>query len=173
MKYLLICCFIMLSGCSSPQLDDYTATTPVLNLEQFFDGELTAQGMVLDYNGKMTRRFTVMIKAKWQDNIGTLDEWFEYDDGEQSKRQWQIQRHPDGSYTGTANDVIGKATGRSAGAAFYWRYQLTIDMDDGPIDVTLDDWMYLIDQHHLLNKSAIIKYGLKVGEVILMIEKQP
>ncbi|KXI29936.1 DUF3833 domain-containing protein [Paraglaciecola hydrolytica] len=173
MRILLIGCFIFLAGCSSPHLDDYKTTTPALNLEQFFDGELTAQGMVLDYNGKMTRRFTVEIQANWQDNLGTLDEQFIYDDGERSERKWQIQRHADGTYSGTANDVIGTAKGASSGAAFYWRYQLTIEMDDGPIDVTLDDWMYLIDEHHLLNKSDIIKYGLKVGEVVLMIKKQP
>ena len=129
--------------------------------------------MVLDYNGKLTRRFIADIHASWHNNIGTIDEHFVYDDGEKSRRVWQISKQPDGRYVGTAGDVIGEAEGRASGAAFYWRYVLQINVDNAPMQVTLDDWMYLIDDRHLLNKSSIIKYGIKVGEVVLSIAKQP
>lgn len=168
---LLVLWSMLLFSCSSPQLSDYQHSQPALKLEDFFNGKLVAHGMVLDYNGKLTRRFTADINASWQQNSGVIDEQFVYDDGETDSRVWHIQKLADGSYIGTANDVTGKAKGQSSGAAFYWRYILQIEVDGEPMEVTLDDWMFLIDDRHLLNKSQIIKYGINVGEVILSIAK--
>ncbi|MDN4501046.1 DUF3833 domain-containing protein [Alteromonadaceae bacterium BrNp21-10] len=172
MKNWLVVTFIfLLVGCSSPQISDYQNTTPKLSLEDFFNGKLTAHGMVLDYNNKLTRRFTVAIDAHWQDNIGIIDERFTYNDGEIAFRKWQIERLPDGSYEGKANDIIGTAIGRTSGSMLYWNYHMEIMVDGEPMEVFLDDWMYLIDDRHLLNKSTIMKYGIEVGEVFLSIEK--
>ncbi|WP_158969816.1 DUF3833 domain-containing protein [Paraglaciecola sp. L3A3] len=162
---------LILVACSSPYIDDYQSTNPELNLQQFFNGKLIAHGMVLDMNGKLTRRFTADITGSWQDEKGILDERFIYDDGETDTRIWQLTHLGDNQYQGTAGDVIGIATGQAAGAAFYWRYDLEIKVDGEPMIVTLDDWMYLIDQDVLLNKSQIIKYGIEVGQVILSIRK--
>ncbi|MEP0356329.1 MAG: DUF3833 domain-containing protein [Paraglaciecola sp.] len=172
MKYtLLIFVSILFLNCSSANIDNYENTTPKLKLNEFFDGELVAHGMVLDINGDLTRRFVADITGTWQGKQGTLDEQFIYDDGETDTRVWKLTELEDGSYQGTANDVIGLATGKSVGAAFYWRYDLEIIVDGESLVVTLDDWMYLINDDVLLNKSRIIKYGIEVGEVILSIRK--
>jgi hypothetical protein len=160
-----------LTSCSSPVIDDYKATTPTLNLDTFFNGNLTAYGIVLNRNNKMTRRFHVDLKANWQGNKGTINEWFSFDDGEKSTRVWQLTKLADGSYQGTANDVVGIAAGQSKGSALYWRYDLLIPIDGTEYQVTLDDWMFLIDENRLFNKTDILKFGFKVGEVILYIEK--
>ncbi|MFT2092697.1 DUF3833 domain-containing protein [Paraglaciecola sp. 2405UD69-4] len=170
-KYILVIITLALLSCSSPSVENYSDTTPTLKLNEFFNGELVAHGMVLDINGALSRRFVAKITGTWQGKQGTLDEKFEYDDGEKDTRVWQLTQLEDGSFQGTANDVIGVATGKSAGAAFYWRYDLEIIVDQEPLIVTLDDWMYLIDENMLLNKSQIIKYGVEVGEVILSIRK--
>ncbi|MEP1383079.1 MAG: DUF3833 domain-containing protein [Paraglaciecola sp.] len=169
--YQLLFIALLLLSCSSANIDSYQNTTPELKLNEFFNGELVAHGMVLDMNGDLTRRFVANISGTWQGKNGTLDEQFIYDDGETDTRVWKLTELEDGSYQGTANDVIGIATGKSAGSAFYWRYDLEIMVDGEPLVVTLDDWMYLIDKDVLLNKSQIIKYGLDVGEVILSIRK--
>lgn len=167
---LLILLFCVTS-CSSPKIDDYKNTTPDLVLEDFFNGELVAYGMVLDRSGKLTRRFTVKLEAYWDNNKGTINEWFVFDDGEKSTRTWQLIKQTDNIYTGTANDVIGTAKGQTNGSALYWQYDLLITVDGSEYQVTLDDWMYLIDNKRLFNKTDIIKYGLKVGEIILYIEQ--
>lgn len=169
--YLPLFLALLLLSCSSADIDSYQATTPELKLNEFFNGELIAHGMVLDMNGDLTRRFVANITGTWQGKSGILDEQFVYDDGETDTRVWKLTELEDGSYQGTANDVIGIATGKSAGAAFYWRYDLEIMVDGDPLVVTLDDWMYLVDEDVLLNKSQIIKYGIDVGEVILSIRK--
>lgn len=168
--YVFILTLFLLS-CSSPSIDDYHSTTPKLKLNEFFNGELVAHGVVLDMNGNLTRRLVAKITGSWQGQNGTLDEKFTYDDGDTDTRIWKLTHTGNGNYVGTANDVIGTASGKTAGSAFYWRYDLEIKVDGEPLVVTLDDWMYLIDQDLLINKSQIIKYGIEVGEVILSIRK--
>jgi len=165
--FILVC----LGACSSPQISDYENTTPDLVLEEFFNGNLSAYGMVLDQNGKLTRRFNVKLEAQWNKNKGTINEWFVFDDGEKSTRVWQLTKESNNTYTGTAGDVVGTAKGETSGSTLYWRYDLLIEVDGSEYQVALDDWMYLLDEKRLFNKTDIMKYGFKVGEVILYIEK--
>ncbi len=172
---IIFCLSLLLSACTSPSINDYAQTTPSLALEDFFDGKLKAYGLVMDMNGKVTRRFTVKLEAQWvtenKQLKGEIKEWFEFDDGEKSTRTWQLTKTGVNQYLGTANDVPDTAYGKVQGAALNWRYQLDIKVDGDDLRVELDDWLYLIDQNHLMNKTDIIKYGFKVGEIILMIEK--
>jgi hypothetical protein len=172
MKITMLFLFICLTACSSPQITDYKETTPDLVLEEFFNGNLSAYGMVLDRNGKLARRFSVVLEAQWNGNKGTINEWFDFDDGEKSTRVWQLTKEDKNTYSGTAGDVVGTAKGQTSGSALYWKYDLLIKIDGTEYQVTLDDWMYLIDDNRLFNKTNIIKYGLKVGEIIIYIEKE-
>lgn len=172
-KPLIITTLLLLVGCSSPTLDDYQQMQPQFTLETFFDGKLTAYGMVFNRSGKLTRRFTAQMDASWQGEQGIIDEWFEFDDGETSRRTWTLTRLANNQYEGTAGDVIGKAQGAVSGAAFYWRYQLLLPVGKKTYQVTLDDWMYLMDENRLFNRTEIIKFGVRVGEVVIFIEKQP
>ena len=161
---------LLLAACSS-NIQDYSNTNPELKLEEFFDGELKAYGVLFDYSGKLTRRFNVDLQASWQGDKGTINEWFEFDDGEKQTRIWQLEKLADNSYVGTAGDVIGKAYGTTKGSVLHWRYVLEIPYNDSTMQVNLDDWMYLVDEKRLFNKTDIIKFGIKVGELVLFIEK--
>jgi len=164
---------LMLLSCSSPQLKNYNNTTPNLDLTEFFNGELVAYGMVLNRGGELTRRFNVVLNASWQGNEGVIDEQFIFDDGEKTTRVWQLTKTSNNSYQGTAGDVIGVAYGETSGSVLHWQYDMTINVDDTDYEVSLDDWMYLIDDNRLFNKTDIMKFGLKVGELVLYIEKVP
>ena len=48
---------LLLSGCASPSLEDYAERTPKLVPEQFFDGELSARGVVKNFSGQVIRTF--------------------------------------------------------------------------------------------------------------------
>ena len=41
----------LLSGCSTPQVQDYAAQTPVLELRDYFNGTLDAYGIFTDRSG--------------------------------------------------------------------------------------------------------------------------
>ncbi len=158
---------LTLAGCAGPTPADYAAERPLLDLRQYFDGEVTAHGIFTDRSGKVVRRFTVLMKCSWNGDEGVLDEYFTYSDGERQRRVWRLRKWPDGRYTGTADDVVGEASGQAAGNAFNWRYTLALPVDGRVWHVQFDDWMYLVDERVMLNKAVMSKFGIRLGEVTL------
>ena len=169
-KLLLLISSLILFGCSQ-QISDYSDSHDKFDIKNFFDGSLQAKGMVLDSSGTVTRRFSVEMIANWVGDQGTLQEWFEFDDGEKTERTWIITQHADGHYSGTAGDIVGVAQGESGGFAVHWDYQLDLTVDESQYRVTFDDWLYQIDAQVVINRSYIKKWGFTVGEVILVISK--
>ncbi|MFK7795308.1 MAG: DUF3833 family protein [Gammaproteobacteria bacterium] len=168
---LAIALSVSLSACSTT-LDEYENTAPEFDLQQFFTGELKGWGLVKDWQGKVTQRFSVALDGKWEQNKGTLYELFTYSDGRSQERIWQLEKLKDGKSLGRANDVVGDANGKQEGFAFNWSYQLLVDTKNGPIAVNLNDWIYQIDSHALVSEAQIKKFGFNVGEVLVFIVKQ-
>lgn len=163
----------VLGGCASPQVSDYAAERPALDLRRYFDGRVMAHGIFTDRSGKVVRRFVVTMDCSWVGDVGTLDETFVYSDGRRERRVWRLVRHADGRYTGTAGDVIGTAEGQVAGNAFNWRYTLALPVDGRVIHVQFDDWMFLVDERVMLNRAVMSKFGVRLGEVLLSFTKAP
>ncbi len=162
-----------LAGCASaPTPADYAAEKPVLDLKQYFNGELTAHGVFTDRSGKVVRRFVVQMTGTWQGAQGVLDERFTYSDGKTERRVWRLTDEGKGRYTGRADDVVGVAIGQAAGNALNWRYTLSLPVDGKTYEVQFDDWMYLVDERVMLNKAAMSKFGIGLGEVTLSFTKK-
>ncbi|MCL9782372.1 DUF3833 domain-containing protein [Vibrio sp. S4M6] len=161
----------LLTACGSANLEQHQDTLPELCLERFFDGKLKAYGIVLDRSGNLLRRFEADLIGQWQGKQGVLKEWFEFDDGEKTTRIWHLSQITDNQFEGRAEDVIGVAEGKSTGSTLYWKYQLQVPVEGKIYHITLDDWMFLIDEKRLFNKTEMTKFGFKVGEIILYIEK--
>lgn len=166
----------MLAGCAGPQISDYAAEKPTLDLRQYFNGTLDAYGIFTDRSGKVVKRFTVVMTCTWQgppgQEVGVLDEAFTYSDGTKDRRVWTLKRQPDGRYIGTAGDVVGEASGEVQGNAFRWGYTLNLPVDGRNIEVQFDDWMYLMDDRVMLNKAVMSKFGVRLGEVTLSFVKR-
>lgn len=169
---LTIWVLALVTACSSVGVSEYRGRTPKMLPEQFFDGKLTAHGVVKNRSGKVIRTFNADIIAYWQDDRGTLEEDFIFDDGEKQRRVWTLTRQENGGYTGTAGDVIGAAEGQVAGNSMFLEYTLAVPYQDGTINLTIDDRMYLVAPNILINESVMSKYGLRVGEIVLVILKQ-
>jgi Protein of unknown function (DUF3833) len=172
----LALCAALLTGCAGPQVTDYAAEKPVLDMRQYFNGTVDAYGVFTNRSGKVVKRFTVVMKCTWQgtpgSETGVLDEDFTYSDGTKDRRVWTLKRTPDGRYTGTAADVVGEAAGEEKGNAFRWGYTLKLPVDGRVIEVQFDDWMYLMNDKVLLNKAEMSKFGIKLGEVTLSFVKR-
>ena len=162
----------MLTGCAGPKPEVYRDERPVLDLREYFDGTVDAWGYFADRSGKVVKRFTVEIRASWAGEVGTLDERFVYSDGTTSRRVWTVRRLDAQRYTGTAEDVVGEAQGEAAGNALRWRYVLKLPVDDEVYEVDFDDWMYLMDERVMLNKSVMSKFGVRLGEVVLAFRRR-
>lgn len=163
---------IVLSGCASQNLDDYAQEKPVLDLSAYFNGTIDAQGFFQDRSGQIVKRFTVLMECTWTGNQGVLDEHFTYSDGTTQRRIWKLTKHADGRYTGTADDVVGVASGRTVGNAFRWQYTLSLPVDGTIYAVQLDDWMYLMTDRIMLNRATMTKWGVRVGEITLSFTKR-
>lgn len=162
---------IALTGCASPQVQDYAREAPRLDLRSFFNGTLSAKGMFTDRSGLVVKRFTVRMEARWDGDTGVLDEHFQYSDGSTQRRVWRLRALGPERFSGTADDVVGEAAGESAGNALRWNYTLALPVDGRVWNVALDDWMFLIDERTILNRSAMSKFGLHLGDVTLVITK--
>ncbi|GAM61637.1 putative lipoprotein precursor [Vibrio ishigakensis] len=100
MKAFFLGLVAMMLGCSA-ELSDYQDASPRFDLFGYFEGRVDAWGMVQDRSGKQTRRFYVELNGSIEGNVLTLDEKFEFDDGEKSTRIWVITRLNDGTYEGS------------------------------------------------------------------------
>ncbi|MCG6874338.1 MAG: DUF3833 domain-containing protein [Betaproteobacteria bacterium] len=175
MKATLLAAFaaaFTLAGCTTVSPSEYRAARPVLDLTQYFDGTVDGWGMVQDRSGKVLRRFHVVIAAQWTGDVGTLDETFDWSDGKREKRVWTITRRDATRYTGTAADVVGTAEGEAQGNALQWRYVLRLPEEQGGWLVDLDDWMYMVDEATVLNRSVITKFGIRFGDITIAFRKR-
>jgi hypothetical protein len=163
---------LALAGCAAPDIQDYAAEKPTLDLRTYFNGTIDGYGIFTDRAGKVVRRFTVVIQASWSGDQGVLDEDFTYSDDTKEKRVWRITRLPDGSYTGTAGDIVGQARGVARGNTLNWSYTMALPVDGRVIEVQFDDWMYLMDNTVMLNKAEMSKFGIRLGEVTLAFKKR-
>ena len=171
MKKLLLISLIMLFGCGR-DVSVYKNQTPKLDLRVYLNGKTKAWGMLESRGGIMKRRFVVEMETVWNGNSGVLTEHFTFDDGEKSERTWNIMYQDDNNFTATAGDVIGKAVGKQYGNALQMKYILDLKVGKKNYKVTLDDWMFQLDDKHLVNKSEIKKFGITVARLTIFFERQ-
>ncbi|MFT3930113.1 MAG: DUF3833 domain-containing protein [Spongiibacteraceae bacterium] len=163
---------LALAGCSSPEINTYRSEKPELDVQRYLNGTLDAWGVFQDRSGTVTKRFHVVIDAKWQGDTGVLDENFTWSDGTRSRRVWTLTQQPNGKLIGRADDVIGEAHGEVSGNALRWRYVLALPVDGTVYHVDFDDWMFQMDDKVMMNRSYMSKWGIHLGEVTLTFVKR-
>ena len=162
-----------LSSCSSHGINNLPDIRPALKIEEYFTGKTKAYGILFDRSGVPIRNFLVDLEGTWDEKaqLLTLDEHFEFDDGEKSFRQWKLKKLPNNKYSGEAADVIGTAYGESKGNAFHWNYVLEVPYKGSTIALNIDDWMYLSEDNVLINRAKMTKFGFNVGEILISFKK--
>lgn len=171
MKIILALLLTTVVSCSSQNIENYKDFSPKLDLKTFFNGKLIAHGIVQDRSGIVIKRFTVDINAYWKGSEGTIDEKFLYADNSKSTRIWTLTETAVSQYDGRAGDVVGVAKGQVAGNTFAFEYVLDVPVGESNYKIHFDDWMYLLDENTLLAKTAMTKWGFKVGEVTIVMKK--
>jgi hypothetical protein len=162
---------ILLMGCHSMDIKTYADNKPELTVQNYFTGKLQAQGMVQNWSGMVTRRFQVAMEGTWQGNNGTLSEHFLYDDGKEQNRLWHWQLIDAHHFVGKADDVIGEAQGEQYGNVIHMRYTLKVPVGNKTYKLDFDDWLYRIDEHTVLNKATMKKFGITVGHLTVSFNK--
>lgn len=161
-----------LTACSSKSLDTYEGTTPPADIKNYFSGPIRAWGIVQDRSGKVIQRFDVDMMGRWEGDVGTLEEEFRYYDGRKQHRTWTITKVGDNTFTGTAGDIIGTAKGAQKGSAVQWAYEMDLEVKGTKYRVVFDDWMFMMNDGILVNRSYIKKFGITWAELTLFMQKQ-
>ena len=157
---------------ANSKLDHYTGTQPVMDIQAYFNGPIKAWGIVQDRKGRVIRRFDVTMIGSWENDVGTLEEEFRYYDGEEQQRVWTIKKITDTEYAGTADDILGIAKGQLNGGAMRWAYRMDLPVGNRTFRITFDDWMFLMNDGILINRSYLKKFGFTVAELTLFMQKQ-
>ncbi|MEH6568486.1 MAG: DUF3833 domain-containing protein [Halioglobus sp.] len=172
-RIITVLALYLLCACSSVQVTDYAKFQPIIDPVIFFNGELWAHGVIKNRGNRVIRTFSAKINAYWKDGIGTLEEDFVFNDGEEQRRVWTLTPNKSGGYTGTADDVIGDGLLTLSGNSVFLDYVLRVPYGDSTIDLRVDDRMYLVSPEVLINESRMTKFGVTVGFIDLVIIRQP
>lgn len=162
----------LLTGCSTMQIEDFSKTTPEFVPQQYFDGPMTAYGMVKDRDGKILRTFKGKLVGSWDaQGVGTLDEKFVYSDGETQTRVWKLKPTGAKTFIGTAGDIVGEAQMVANGNTVMIDYTMRVPYKNSTIDIQVRDWLHLQEDGVILNHSKMKKFGFEVGELVITIIK--
>ncbi|SDB61817.1 DUF3833 domain-containing protein [Pseudomonas sp. NFACC13-1] len=161
-----------LTSCGNVDVDRYADQQPRLDLAHFFSQPVKAWGIYQKRSGEVIKRFEVDIASHHEGDRLILDERFLYSDGTRQRRVWTLTPEGAGRWRGRADDVIGEARGEVAGNALRWQYRLNLPVDGSTYEVTFDDWMYLMDDDTLINRSSMSKLGVELGQVTLFFRRQ-
>ena len=168
---LLLLAVVFVNGCASMRIEDFGNQTPDLVLEEYFNGELTAYGVIKDRQGKITSSFRAVFNGSWKNGIGTLEEVFVYNDGTTQERVWTFRPNGKNRYIGTAPDIEGQADMVVNGNTLRMDYVIRVPYQDRTIDLTVSDWLHLMPDGVMLNHSYMRKFGFRVAELVVTIIK--
>ena len=163
---------ILLTGCASMKIEDFNNTKPEFIPQEYFNGKLRAYGIVKDRSGKIIRSFKGEMIGSWDKNgIGTLDEFFVYDDGEEMKRVWTLKPTGEKKFIATADDIVGESPMIANGNTVMIDYLMRTPYKSSTIDLSVQDWLHLQDDGVIINHSKLKKFGFIVGEIVITIIK--
>lgn len=147
---------------------DY-ADGPPFDIREKFDGPLECEGIIYGPTGRVSSRFVAQFDAHWNGQNCVMKEVFHYDSGTVQNREWQLTLHDDGAITANANDLVGQGQGRQQGSAVVLNYRIKLTDEAGGHVLDTTDWMYLMANGTIMNRSEFRKFGIKVAELVATI----
>lgn len=148
------------------QPSDYQGKGPDFDLRKHLSGPMTCEGVIFGPTGRVTSRFVADMTGTWNGTSGTLAEVFRYDSGTVQHRAWTLTLSPGGTITATAPDVLGQGSGRVQGSSVVLNYRIRLTPEAGGHVLDVTDWMYLLDNGSIMNRSQFRKFGIKVAELV-------
>ncbi|MEM9249778.1 MAG: DUF3833 domain-containing protein [Pseudomonadota bacterium] len=146
---------------------DYaTAGTPEFDLRTHIDGPILCEGVIYGPMGRVVSRFTADFHATWEGDTGTMTEHFRYDSGRTQDRVWTLVPAPGGAVKATAPDLVGPGRGKQSGPTLMLRYRIKMPEEAGGHVLDVRDWMYLMENGTIINRSQFRKFGIKVAELV-------
>ena len=155
----------------SPQ--DFSGKGPQFDLRKHLNGPILCEGVIYGPTGRVTSRFVADMVGTWDGNVGTLRETFRYDSGAVQARCWPLSLGNDGRIRAEAPDVVGGGTGVVEGPSVEMKYNIRLDESAGGHVLAVTDWMYLMENGTIMNRSQFTKFGITVAELVATMRPVP
>ncbi len=152
---------------------DYAGTAPAFDIRERLNGPILSEGLIYGPLGKVTSRFVADMEARWDGDCGTMTEAFRYDTGTTQDRCWTLRVADDGTIAAEAPDIIGTGRGRQEGATVRLDYRIRLPEQAGGHVLDVTDWMYLMENGAIMNRSQFRKFGIKVAELVATMRPRP
>lgn len=146
--------------------EDYAETTQPFDLRKHLNGPILCEGVIFGPTGRVTSRFVADFHASWDGDTGRMTEVFRYCSGETQSREWRLTLLPDGRVRAEADDLVGAGTGRQSGPGVQLSYRIRLPDSAGGHILDAVDWMYLVENGTIINRSQFRKLGFKVAELV-------
>jgi len=160
-------------GFATQKPADFAGKGPVFDMRQHLSGPILCEGVVYGPTGRVSSRFVADIVGTWNGTTGVLKERFRYDTGMVQDRQWTLILGNDGAISAEAPDVIGTGVGRVEGSAVEMRYKIKLSPEAGGHVLDVVDWMYVMENGTVMNRSQFRKFGIKVAELVATMRRVP
>jgi len=145
---------------------DLATRGPRFHLRTHLSGPILCEGVIYGPTGRVASRFVAEMEGVWDGNTGVLKERFRYD-------EWRLFLSNDGAIRAEADDVVGAGSGRAEGPAVQLRYRIRLEPDAGGHVLDVTDWMYLMENGTIMNRSQFTKFGINVAELVATIRPVP
>ncbi len=157
----------LLPACSRarplPDLADYG---PAFDPITFFSGHVRSWGVMEDRSGAPTG-WVVTDCQGHRDGPDRLrmSQHLTFQDAPPQDRTWTLWRTGPHAFEATANNMLGSAKAETNGRALHWQWVLAATPGERPFAVTMDQWMYQLDDGSVMIRSTISKLGVILTEV--------
>ncbi len=164
-----------LCACTQPMpIASFAGPGPQLEPVRFFTGHVRSWGVFEGRSGAPTGTLSTDCQGTLEPG-GSLHmvQRLTYGDGKTMTRDWHMRRIAPGRFEATANDMVGTGHGESAGRAFHLRWVLASQPGDPLANVRMNQWMYLMDNGAIVNRTTISRLGVIVAEATEKFERSP
>ena len=171
---ILLISFIKINLLSfkNQKISQFKSDSKIFDIRKVLEGNMVAEGMVYGISGRLSSTFTAQFLGNWVNNEGSFIENFQFSTGKNQIRKWNLIIDSNGKIIGTADDIIGKAVGQQYGSAVMLSYKLKLSEDLGGHVIKVIDWMHLLENDTIFNRSEFRKFGFKVGELVATFRKE-
>ncbi len=153
--------------------EDYAGAGPEFDLTQHLAGPLLCEGVLYGPTGRVRARFVADMRGSWLNGTGTLTEEFRYDSGATQSRSWTLKLDDSGRIRAEAPDLVGPGEGRQSGPTVRLNYRIRLPEASGGHVLDVTDWMYLLENGAIINRSEFRKFGIPVAELVATLRPAP
>jgi hypothetical protein len=146
--------------------EDYADHGPDFDIREHLNGPMLCEGVIYGPTGRVSSRFVAEFFAEWDGDKGTMRETFRYDSGVTQEREWRLEVTETGRIRADADDLVGVGRGRQVGSSVKLDYNIRLPESAGGHVLSVVDWMYLLENGVIMNRSQFRKFGIKVAELV-------